>query len=189
MALWLLDSAKIRCHLLRLHDNLAEQQHARTDNLTNHAHHAHNSMYLFQIAAWRVQFLPYIRDCVNADNVDSPVCQIEEIVHHLIKDSWIFIIQIPLIGIKGGHDIVVYVRQPCEVARCSCRENLRNCPFILLGNCCIIIEEIAAHVLTVSLTCLFRPLMFLGCMVHNKVHADVDALLMAGGSQTVQVLH
>ena len=100
MALRLLHSPKIRNHLFWLHHYFTEKQDARTDNLTNHTHHTYNRMYLGKIPALRIQFLPYIWDGVNPDDIDSLIRQEQEIIHHLIKYPWILVIQIPLVRIE-----------------------------------------------------------------------------------------
>ena len=81
------------------------------------------------------------------------------------------------------------IRQPGEIPRRGCRKYLRNCPLIHLRNCVIIIEEIPAHIFAVPLAGFFRPLVILRGMVHNKVHAHIHMLFMAGCRQTFQILH
>ena len=146
-------------------------------------------MNLRQIPALRPQLLPDIRDCINADNINSPVRQIKEIVHHFIEYSGVSIIQIPLIRIKRSHHKMPGVGKPCEITRSSRRKYLRHRLLIFIRFLPIIKEEITAHILPVSLACLLCPFMLLRRMVHHKVHTDMDTPFMAGRSQASQILH
>ena len=161
MTLWLFYSSKVWNNLFRLHYYLTQKQNARADKFSDQSHHTHNCMYLRQISACRMEFLPYIWHCINSNDINSLVCQIEEIIHHFIEYSWIFVIEIPLIRIKCRHYIVTNFWKPCKVARCSRREYLRNCLFIFRWNNRIIKKEIAAHIFSISLTCLLCPFMIL----------------------------
>ena len=82
-----------------------------------------------------------------------------------------------------------HFRKPCEVPRRRCREYLRHGLLILSRNRIVIEEEISAHILSDSLSCLLCPLMVFRSMVHNKIHTHIDILLMASRRQALQVLH
>ena len=92
MAFRLLHRSEIRNHLFRLHDHFSQKQHAGTDDLADNTHHTHDRMYLLQVTAGRIQLFPDIRHRVDADDIDPPVGQIKEIIHHIIKHSGIPVI-------------------------------------------------------------------------------------------------
>ena len=146
-------------------------------------------MHLPEVAARSVQLFPDIWNRIDADDIYPPVRQKEEIVHHLVKYPWIFVIQIPLIRIKCSHDVMSDIRKPCEIPRSRRGEHLRHCLFIHRRFLPIVEEKVAAHVLSIPLARLFRPLMILRSVVHDKVHADIDTLLMAGSCQAVEIFH
>lgn len=62
----------------------------------------------------------------------------------------------------------------------GCGEHLGNRLFVLRRDLPVIKEEIAAHVLSITLTNLLRPLMVLAGVIHHEVYAQVDALFVAG---------
>ena len=100
MALRLFYCSEIWHNLFRLHNDLTQQQNARANDLTDHTHHPHNRMYLRKIPAACAKLLPDIRHCVNPDNINSLICQEQDLVHHLIKNARIAIVQIPLVRIE-----------------------------------------------------------------------------------------
>ena len=189
MALRLLYGSEIRRHFIRLHNHFSQKHNARTHNLSDHTHHADNCVHLFQIAAVRTQLFPDIRDGVNSDNIHSLVRQVKEVVHHLVKHPGISVIQIPLIRVKCCHYIMSHFRQISEISRRCCRKYLRNGLFILPRNRGICVEEITAHIFTVSLPGLYSPLMILRRMVHNKIHAQTDSPVMTLFRQFSQIVH
>ena len=189
MAFRLLHRSEIRHHFLRLHDHLPQQQNTRTDDLSNHAHHAHDGMYLREIPTAGAQLFPDIGHGVNADNVDSPVSQVQKIVHHFIEYPGIFVIQIPLVRVKCSHHIMAAVGPPCKVPGSRGGEYLGHSPLILRGNLMIVKEKIPAHIFPVPLAGPPCPLMVLRGMVHDKIHAYVDSFFMAGCRKLLQILH
>ena len=79
--------------------------------------------------------------------------------------------------------------QPCEVAG-GCRgEDLRHGLLVAVGDVPVVEEEIAAHVLAFAVSCPLRPLVIFTGVVHDKVHANLNALFMAGFGQSFQILH
>ena len=81
------------------------------------------------------------------------------------------------------------ILDPREVSRRRGRKYLRHRALILGRYISVIIEKVAAHILSVTLSCFLRPLMILRCMIHDKIHADIDAFLMTGSRQSLQILH
>ena len=81
------------------------------------------------------------------------------------------------------------LREIGKVARRCSRKYLRYSLLIFLRDGRIRIEEIAAHVLAVSLARSSRPLMILRRMVHNEVHTQADAFFMAFLGQLRQIVH
>ena len=146
-------------------------------------------MYLRKIPALSSQLLPDIRNRVNPDDIHSLIGKIQEIIHHLIKYPGICVIQIPLVGIETGHNMVPDLRQPRKIPRRCSRKYLRHRRLELSRNIKAVIEEIPAHILAVPLSCLHCPLMILGSMVHYKIHAQVHSLVMAFLCKLRQILH
>ena len=189
MALRLFYSSEIRNNLLRLHNDLTKKYNTWADNLGDHTHHTDDGVNLFQVTAWSSQFLPDIRNRINTDDIHSLVCKEEEVVHHLIENTWIAIVQIPLIWIKGSHDIMTDIRKPGKVSRSSGWEYLWYGFFVLVRDLAVIVEEVAAHIFAVTLACFFGPLMILGGVVHNKIHTQVHSVFMAFVSKSGKILH
>lgn len=54
-------------------------------------------MYPRQISAVGSQLFPDIGNGVDTDNVDTYVGEEQEVVHHLIEDPGIAVVQIPLV--------------------------------------------------------------------------------------------
>ena len=152
---------KIRNYLLRFHDYFTEKCHTRADDLTDHAHHTDNGMYLLKVSARGSELFPDIRNCIDPDDVHSLICEEQEIIHHFVEYPRIPIIQIPLIRVKCRHYKMSGFRYPCKIPRCGCREHLRNRFFKFSRDIIIIIEEITAHVFSVTVLCLYRPFMVL----------------------------
>ena len=81
------------------------------------------------------------------------------------------------------------IGKPCKIPRCSGWKYLRHRPFISGRLLRVVKKEIPAHILPVPAARLFRPLMFLRSMVHDKIHTDMDTPFPAGSRQTFQILH
>ena len=180
---------KVRHHLFRLHNHFAKKYHAWADNFRNHTHHSYNCMYFFQITTACSKFFPDIRNCIDTDNIHSLIRKKKEVIHHLIKYSWITIIQIPLIWIKRRKHIMSDFRKPCKVSRCCCRKDLWNGFFISCRNITVIIEEITAHVLSFTCSGTFCPLMFLRSMIHHEIHAYIHTIFMTFFCQSGKIFH
>ena len=189
MAFRFFHSSKVRHNLFRLHNHFSKKNHSRAYNLADQAHHTHNGVYLRKIPAWCVQFFPDIGNRINSDYINSLVCKEKEIIHHLIENPRISIVQIPLIGVKGGHYIMPDFRQPGEITRCSSWKYLRYCFLIEGRNIRIVVEEITAHIFPVALAGFFCPFMILRGMIHYKIHTYTDAFFMAGICKFFQIIH
>lgn len=146
-------------------------------------------MYPRQVSAVGSQLFPDIGNGVDTDNVDTYVGEEQEVVHHLIEDPGIAVVQIPLVRVEGGHNIVADLREISEVTGSRRREYLRNSLLVLLGNPVIVKEEITAHILALSSSCADCPFVILGSMVHNEVHANADLLIVAGLGQILKIVH
>ena len=146
-------------------------------------------MHLGEIAALGAKLFPDVRNRVDPDNINATVSQVEEIIHHFIKYPGVLVIQIPLIRVKTGHNKMACIRKPGEIARRCRRKYLGHGLFIHGRDRIIIKEEIPAHVFPFSGPGPLRPLVVLRCMVHDKIHADVDAFFVAGFGQILQILH
>ena len=150
MALRLFQRTEIRHHLLRLHNNLPQQQNTGANDLADNTHHADDRVHLRQVPALGIQLLPDIRNRINAHNINAPVGKIEEIVHHFVEYPGIFIVQIPLIRVKGRHYKMLCILQPCEISRRSSRKYLRHRPVIERRQIRIVKKEVPAHVLALA---------------------------------------
>ena len=189
MALRFFYSPEVGRHFLGFHNHFPKQNRGGTYDFSDHAHHPHNGVYLPQIPAGRPQLLPYIGDGVNADDIHAQIGKKQEIVHHLVEDSGVGVVQIPLIGIKGGHHIIAHILQIGKVSRSRSGKYLGHRFFKLPGNLRIVIEEIAAHVLALSGPGPPGPLVIFGSMIHDKIHTDVYALFMAFFREAGQIFH
>ena len=189
MALRFFQSSEVRNNLFRLHDNLAEQQNARADDLGDHTHHADNGMYLRQVTAGGAELFPDVWNGIDADDIDSLVDEIEHVVDHLIEDNRVRIVQIPLVRVECCHDKFVTVLSPGKVARCRCREYLRTGLFIFGRNIVVVEEKVTVLVLFLTGKCTFCPFMILGSVVHNEIHTKAHALVMAFFREGSQIFH
>ena len=189
MAFRLLYGSEIGNNLLRLHNDLTQKYDTWADDLGDHTHHTNDRMHLLQVTARSSQFLPDIRNRIDTDHVHSLVCKEEEVVHHLIENTGIAVVQIPLVRIKGSHDIVTDIRKPGKVPRSSGWEYLWYGLFVLVRDLTVVVEEVTAHIFAVTLACFFGPLMILGGVVHNKIHTQVHSVFVAFICKGSQVLH
>ena len=92
MAFRFLHGSKVRNNFFRFHNNLAQKKNTRANDLTDQTHHTYNGMYLWQVSAGSIQFLPDIRHCIDSDNVNSFIGKEQEIIHHLIEHTWISVV-------------------------------------------------------------------------------------------------
>ena len=189
MAFRFLYSSEIRNNLLRLHNDLTQKNNTGADDFSDHTHHTDDGMNLFQVTARSSKLFPDIRNRINTDHIHSLVCKEEEVIHHLIENTGIAIVQIPLIRVKSSHDIMTDIRKPGKVSRSSGREHLRYGLFVLVRDLTVVVEEVTAHIFAVTLACLFGPLMILGSVVHNKIHTQVHSVFVAFICKGSQVLH
>ena len=180
---------KIRNDFFRLHDNFTKKQYTRTHDLTDHTHHADDIMYLRKISAVGSQLFPDIRNGIDTDDVDTFVSQVQHVVDHFIHNYRIPVVQIPLIWIERRHNEFLYIIQPGEVTRCSCREYLRNGLLKLRRYIVIIIEIVPIHIFAFSGSGSSCPLMIFGCMVHDEIHTQADAFFPALVCQAFQIFH
>ena len=189
MAFRFLHGSKVRNNFFRFHNNLAQKNNTGADDFSDHTHHTDDGMNLFQVTARSSQLFPDIRNRVNTDHIHSLVCKEEEVIHHLIENTGIAIVQIPLIRVKSSHDIMTDIRKPGKVSRSSGREHLRYGLFVLVRDLTVVVEEVTAHIFSVTLACLFGPLMILGSVVHNKIHTQVHSVFVAFVSKGSKILH
>ena len=189
MALRFLHRSKIRCHLLRLHHHLTQQKDSRTHDLPDHPHHTDNGMYLLKIPAAGSQFLPYIRHRVNPDHINPQIGHKQKIVNHLMENHRVFVIQIPLIGIKGSHHPFPQIWEPGKVPGSCGGKYLRHGLLVFSRNIPVVEKEIP--ILIHLLTCPgpLCPLMIFGCMVHDKVQAKADPLLVTLSCKIFQIIY
>ena len=189
VALGLFRGAEVGDHLGRLHNHLTQQQNTGADDLTHNAHHANQGVDLRQVAAAGAQLLPDIGNSIQTDHINAPVGEVKQVFRHVVEDHRICIVQVPLVGVEGGHNHLIAVRQPGEAAGSGGGEHLRNGFLKLVGNVPVVVEEIPFPVAGLTGTGFFGPLMILAGMIHYKVQAQAHALGTAGIRQGFQVFH
>ena len=189
VALRLLDRSEVRHDLGRLHDNLAQQQNARTDNLRDDPHHPDDCVNLRQVAAVCTKLLPYIWNGVQSHDIDAAVCQVHHVGGHVVEDHTVAIVQIPLVWVKCRHDDLLAVVQPGKVSRCRRRKDLRHCPLKLVWDVPVIIEEIPASCRHIALTCQLRPDVLLAGVVHDEIKGNRDPGIVAVLCKLLEILH
>src|SRR5699024_8752787 len=173
VALGFVYRAEVGDHLDRLHDHFAQQDDAGADDLADHPHHPHDGVDPGQVAAAGAQFLPDIGHRVDADDVHAAVGEVQKVVHHLVEHAGVGVVQIPLVGVEGGHDPAA-VGQLGEVARRGGGEHLGAGLFVLGGDVVVVEEEVPAHVLAVAGQGPAGPLVVAAGVVHDKVSGDVQ---------------
>ena len=189
MAFRFLHGSKVWNNFFRFHNNLPQKNNTGADDLSDHTHHTDDGMDLFQITARSSQFFPDIRNRINTDHIHSLVCKEEEVVHHLIENTGISVVQIPLIRIKSSHDIMTDIRKPGEVSGSSGREYLRYGLFVFVRNLAVVVKEVTAHIFSVTLACFFCPLVIFRSVVHNKIHTQVHSVFVAFVSKGGKIFH
>ena len=189
MAFRLFHRAEIGHHLARLHHDLAQQQRARADDLADHAHQAHQLVYLGEVAAVGAEFLPDVGHGVQADDVHAPVAEIEHVLRHIVEYRRVGVVQVPLVGIEGRHDDLAGLLAPAEVAGRGGREDLGHGFFKFLRDAPVVVEEIALLHGALAGAGAAGPFVVLARVVHHEIEADGDppavALVREGG----EVLH
>ncbi len=78
---------------------------------------------------------------------------------------------------------------PREISRCGLREHLRNRFLELIRDIPVVKEEIAVLILLLAGFRAPCPLMVLRRVIHDKIKAGADSLLMAGTRKVRKVLH
>ena len=182
-------STEVGGHLRRLHHHLAQQQHAGADYLTGQMQHPCQRVYLGQIAAVGAQLFPDIGDGVQTDDVHTPVGEVEQVLRHVVKDHGVCVVQVPLIGIEGGHDHLSAVLQPGKAARGGGGEDLGHRLLKLVGNIPVVVKEIAVSGDGIPCPGGLRPGMILAGVIHHKVQTQADAFAVTGVRQCLQILH
>ena len=146
-------------------------------------------MNLRKVSAVRAQLFPDIRNRVKTDNVNALICKVKHVVDHFVQDYGVFVVQIPLIWIEGGHNMLFDIVKPGEIARCCSREYLWTGFFIQSRNIIGIKEEIAVLVFLFSGAGTFCPFVILRGMVHNKIKADTDSPFVTFICQAGKIIH
>ena len=189
VALGLFDRAEVRDHLGGLHDDFAEKERAGADDLAGHAHDAHQRVHLREVPALRAELLPNIRNRVEADDINSVVAEVQHIARHVVEHDRVAVIEIPLVGVEGGHDDFAQLREFGKVSRRGRWEDLRNRLLELTRDVPVVEEEVTILVLRLAGPCSDRPFMVLARMVHHEVKADADAVVVALIGKGRKVLH
>ena len=189
VAFGLLHCAEIRDDLGGLHDHLAQQQCAGTDNVRRHVHHPHQGMNLREIAAVCTELFPDIGHRIQTNDVYTLIAEIEHVLGHVVEDNGIGIVQVPLVGIEGRHHDLVSFFTPAEVARSRGGKYLRDRLLKLIRNRPVIVEEVPCLALSISGPGFFRPLVILTGVVHHEIQTEGDASVVAVRRQRFQIFH
>src|SRR5699024_3303843 len=102
MALGFVGGAEVGGDPGRLHHHFAQQQDAGADDLADHPDHPHDGVDLGQVAAAGAQLLPDVGHRVQPHHVHPLVDKVEQVARHLVEDHRVCVIQVPLVGVKGG---------------------------------------------------------------------------------------
>ena len=189
VALGLVHRSEIRDDLAGLHDHLAQKQGAGTDYLAHDPHHADQGMDLLQVSAVCPQLFPDVRNGIKSDYVHAVVAEVQHVVRHVVEHNRVGVVQVPLVGIECGHDHFLRLVAPCEIARCSHREDLRDRLLELVRYVPVVVEEIPVLILLLACPGTLSPLVVLAGVVHHKIKTDGDAPFVAFGGESAQVLH
>ena len=146
-------------------------------------------MDLGEVAAVGVQFLPDVGHGVQPDDVHALVAQEEHVLRHVVEDHGIAVVQVPLVGVEGGHHHLARLLVPGEVARGGGGEDLRHGTLEADGDLPVVIEEIALLTGPVAGLGPAGPFMVLAGVVHHEVQAQGDAPVMTVAGQGGQILH
>ena len=117
------------------------------------------------------------------------VAQVEHVSGHIIENDRIGIIEVPLIGIEGGHDDFAGLFAPGEVSGSGLGKDLGNSLFKLVGDIPVIIEEIPVLIFLLACAGALRPLVVLTGVVHDEVKAEAHTLAVALVAEGGQVFH
>ena len=189
MAFRLLHGSEVRHHLGGFHDYFSQQQGSGTNHLRRDPHDPHQRMYLRQIPTVGSQCLPDIGNRIQADDVHPLIAEEQHICRHVVKYSRIPIVQIPLIGIEGGHDHLSRLVAPGEVSGSGGGEHLRYCLLVFIGDVPVIKEEVTILEFLLSRPGTFCPLMVLTGMIHDKIKTYGDSPCMTPLGQRRKILH
>ena len=189
VALRLLHGAEVRNHLGGLHDHFAEKERAGADDISRHVHDADQCVHLGKVAAVGAEGLPDVGDRVEADDVHAVVAEVQHVGGHVIEDHRVRVVQVPLVGVEGGHDDLLRFLAPGEVSGRRGGEHLRHVFFVLVRQHPVVVEEETVLVFLFTGAGTFRPLMVLAGVVHDKVKTHRHPTVMAGIRQIRQVFH
>ena len=81
------------------------------------------------------------------------------------------------------------IRKPGKVPRSSGREYLWYGLFVLVRDLTVVVEEVTAHIFSVTLACFFCPLVIFRSVVHNKIHTQVHSVFVAFVSKGGKIFH
>ena len=189
VAFGLLDRSEIRHDLGGLHDDFAQKQGAGADDLGGHAHQADQRVDLRQVAAVGAQFFPDIGRCIQTDDIDTVVAQVQHVSGHIVEDDRICVVQIPLIRIESGHDDLAGLFAPGEVSGRGLREYLGDGLLKFAGNRPVIVEEVSVLIFLLTGAGTLCPLVVFAGVVHDEVQADTHAALVALIAELSQIFH
>ena len=189
VALRLFNGTEVRNNLDGSHHDLAQQRNPGAHDLSDHTHHAHERMDLRKVAAVGAKLLPDIGNRIEAHDIDALIRQIQEVVHHLVEDAGVPVVEVPLVRVELRHDALPKLGQIGPVTRRRGGEHLRHIARVLVDHLLIGFEEVPAHVLALARPRAAGPFVLFGRMVHHEVHAQAHAPLMTGGGEVRELVH
>ena len=137
----------------------------------------------------RVPSFPDVGDRVETDDVHAPVAEEEHVVRHVVQDDRVLVVEVPLVGIEGGHDHLARLLAPGEVAGCRLGEDFGDRLFIFVRDVPVVVEEIPGLGEGVSGAGGLRPGVVLARVVHDEVEAEGHAVPPAVVGQGFEVFH
>ena len=146
-------------------------------------------MDLRQVAAVGAELLPDVGHRVQTDDVHALVAEEEHVLGHVVEDDGVGVVEVPLVGVEGGHDDLARLLAPGEVAGRGGREDLRHGLLKLTGDAPVVVEEVAVLIFLLTGAGASGPLVVLARVVHHEVEADRDAAAVAVGGERGQILH
>ena len=117
------------------------------------------------------------------------VAEVQHVGGHVIEDHRVRVVQVPLVGVEGGHDDLLRFLAPGEVAGRRGGEHLRHVFFVLVRQHPVVVEEETVLVFLFAGAGTLRPLMVLAGVVHDEVKAHRHSAVVARVGQIRQVFH
>ncbi len=188
MAFRLFRGAKVGGQFPGGHHHLPLEDDAGADRFGDEAEHPHDGVDLGEIAAGGAQLLPDVGHRVDAQHLHPQVRQMEKIGGHVVEHRRVFVVQVPLVGMKGGADVFLHLRLPDEAAGGGFREDIGDGLFHLLGDIRGVKADIPVDVFLLPGLGPHGPFMGIRRVVDDKIQAEAHPPAAHGGGEALQIL-